>query len=81
MLRSSLLLLIILLVPVLASAEVITVTDATINAGETFDMTADNTYLLDGFVYVEDGATLNIEAGTVIKGKSGQGEDASALMG
>ncbi|MEW6194622.1 MAG: T9SS type A sorting domain-containing protein [Bacteroidota bacterium] len=58
----------------------VTVTDASINAGEKIYWTADNTYLLDGQVYVEDGAVLNIEAGTVIKGKPGQGESASALV-
>ncbi|MEL7021370.1 MAG: T9SS type A sorting domain-containing protein [Bacteroidota bacterium] len=47
----------------------VVVTDASINAGETVTWTADNEYLLDGFVFVEEGATLNIEAGTVIKGK------------
>lgn len=31
--------------------------------------TADNEYLLDGWVYVVDGAVLNIEPGTVIRGK------------
>ena len=30
--------------------------------------TKTNIYLLSGFVYVEDGATLTIEAGTIIKG-------------
>jgi hypothetical protein len=30
--------------------------------------TNDNIYVLSGFVYVEDGATLTIQAGTVIKG-------------
>ncbi|MCC7245652.1 MAG: T9SS type A sorting domain-containing protein [Saprospiraceae bacterium] len=30
--------------------------------------TKNNTYLLTGFVYVEDGATLTIQAGTVVKG-------------
>lgn len=40
----------------------------------------ENTYILDGFVFVNDGQTLTIEAGTVIKGKSGQGENASALI-
>lgn len=30
--------------------------------------TKNNIYLLNGFVYVEDGATLTIEAGTIIKG-------------
>ena len=62
------------------SGSTITITDATINAGDVVYWTADNTYLLDGFVYVEDGAVLNIEAGTVIKGKPGQGESASALI-
>jgi hypothetical protein len=30
--------------------------------------TKNNTYLLNGFIYVKNGATLSIEAGTVIKG-------------
>ena len=47
----------------------ITIKDDDIQAGQTYNMTANNEYLLDGFVFVEDGATLNIEAGTVIKGK------------
>jgi hypothetical protein len=37
-------------------------------------------YLLDGLVFVNDGQTLTIEAGTVIRGKTGQGEQASALI-
>ncbi len=41
---------------------------------------SDNTYILDGFVFVNDGQTLTIEAGTVIKGKPGQQENASALI-
>ena len=59
---------------------VITVTDADIQPGQTVNWTANNTYLLDGFVFVDDGAVLNIQAGTVIKGKPGQGTDASALI-
>ena len=35
---------------------------------EDFTMTADKKYLLNGFVYVKDGATLTIEPGTVIMG-------------
>ena len=62
------------------SSSTITVTDADINAGDVVYWTADHTYLLDGPVYVEDGAVLNIEAGTVIKGKPGQGESAAALI-
>src|SRR5690606_14649209 len=39
-----------------------------------------NTYILNGFIYVNDGQTLTIEPGTVIKGQTGQAEDASALI-
>lgn len=49
-----------------------------ISANETW--TADKMYLLDGKVYVGDGATLTIEAGTIIKGKQGQESVASALV-
>ena len=42
--------------------------------------TSDNTYVLDGFVFVNDGDVLTIEPGTVVKGRSGSGADASALV-
>ena len=42
--------------------------------------TNDNVYVLDGFVFVNSGDVLTIEAGTVIKGQSGSGADASALV-
>lgn len=42
--------------------------------------TADKVYILDGLVFVNEGQTLTIEPGTVIKGKPGQGENASALI-
>ena len=41
--------------------------------------TANNTYHLDGSVFVEPGASLHIEAGTVVKGMPGQGEESSYL--
>ena len=41
---------------------------------------ANNTYVLDGFVFVNEGQVLTIEAGTVVKGKAGKGENASALI-
>ncbi|MDX5320846.1 MAG: T9SS type A sorting domain-containing protein [Bacteroidota bacterium] len=50
---------------------VVEVTDASINQGETVNWTKNNVYLITEPVFVEDGATLNIEAGTVIKGKAG----------
>ncbi len=46
----------------------------------TITWTSDKTYLLDGFVFVNDGQELTIEAGTVIRAKTGQGENASALI-
>ena len=63
-----------------ALAAEIEVTDADISSGSSVTWTADNTYLLTGLVFVDDGATLTIEAGTVIKGRPGQGGNASALI-
>ena len=42
--------------------------------------TSDNTYILDGFVFVNEGQTLTIQPGTIIKGRPGQGARASALI-
>ncbi len=58
----------------------VTVTDASINAGDLVHWTNDNVYILSGLVVVEDGAELHIEAGTVIKAEDGQSVNASALV-
>jgi len=50
------------------------------NGTGTTTWTANNTYVLDGLVFVNSTQTLTIEAGTVVVGKSGQGEEASALI-
>lgn len=42
--------------------------------------TKDKEYVLKGFVFVNDGQTLTIEPGTVVRFKAGQGENASALI-
>lgn len=42
--------------------------------------TKDKVWILDGFVFVNEGQSLTIEAGTTIKGKPGQEADASALI-
>jgi hypothetical protein len=42
--------------------------------------TADNIYQLSGRIAVESGASLTIEAGTIIKGEAGTGANASALV-
>ncbi len=58
------------------------ITDASLEANQTYIWTSDNCYILDGFVFVEEGATLNIEAGTVIKAKESPStnDNASALI-
>jgi hypothetical protein len=69
----------ILLLPALHSwSATIQVTDVDIQDDTAW--TADNEYVLNGLVFVEEGETLTIEPGTVIKGKPGQGADASALV-
>lgn len=40
----------------------------------------DTVYILDNKVFVNEGQTLTIEPGTVIKGETGTGEEASALI-
>jgi hypothetical protein len=49
-----------------------------LTADETW--TSNNIYLLDKKVVVDDGVTLTIEAGTIVKGKAGEGTLASALV-
>jgi len=58
----------------------VVIDDGWINAGDKKRMTSDNVYHLRGLVFVEEGAELHIEAGTVIKGMPGQQNDASALV-
>ena len=57
----------------------VTISDAGSGTGTT-TWTCDNTYLLDGYVFVNDGQALTIEPGTVIKGMAGAGADAAALI-
>ena len=55
----------------------VTVTE---NITENTTWTNDNVYILGGRIAVESGATLTIEPGTVIKGESGTGASATALL-
>jgi hypothetical protein len=55
-------------------------TDASINTGDTLTLHSDTTYLLTEKVFVEDGAVLKIEAGTLIKGQEKTGDNATALI-
>lgn len=61
-----------------ASCQVIIADDGSGTGTTTW--TSGNTYVLDGFVFVNEGDVLTIEPGTVIKGASGSGTDASALV-
>ena len=65
--KNVLLILFCLLLVQVSFAQVI-VSDATINAGDTYTMSTGTEYVLDGYVYVEAGATLVIEPGVVVKG-------------
>lgn len=55
-----------------------TVITSNITGNETW--TADKTYVLGGRIFVLDGASLTIEAGTIIKGEAGSGPNATALI-
>ncbi len=75
--------LLVLLVPAAALAQLdsIIVTDAGF-AGDHVVWSPDsaNFYLLTEFIFVENGDTLEIEPGTVIKGEPGTADSASALI-
>lgn len=46
----------------------------------TVTWTADKIYVLRGFIFVNDGQTLTIQPGTVVKGQPGDGAGSSALI-
>ena len=60
----------------------VTIGDGDLIAGETYNWTNDKEYILDGYVYLEAGGLLNIQAGTVIKGMEvpSTADAASALI-
>lgn len=51
-----------------------------LNTTDELNWTADKIYFLSGRVVVAEGQTLNIQAGTIIKGRAGTGSLASALI-
>ena len=61
-------------------SDIIYITDADLPAGKQFSWTKNNTYILDGMVFVKPGSKLFIEAGTVVKGALGDGDNASGLV-
>lgn len=50
------------------------------NITEDATWTSDKVYQLGGRIAIEDGATLTIEPGTIIKGEAGTGANATALL-
>ena len=71
----------IFMVSALFAADIV-IKDADLGSA-TYEWTNDNVYILDGYVYLEDGGVLNIEAGTVIKGMtvpSNGTDETSALI-
>lgn len=58
------------------------ISDTDLIGGASYQWSADTTYLLDGLVVLEEGGSLTIEAGTVIKGRAepSDGEHTSALV-
>ncbi|AEE53517.1 T9SS type A sorting domain-containing protein [Haliscomenobacter hydrossis] len=50
-----------------AVSDTLFIVDSSLVAGKTYNWTKNNTYILDGLVYLEEGGVLNIEAGTVVK--------------
>jgi hypothetical protein len=57
-----------------------TVVDVSGDLTGTVNWTADKTYVLNGYVYVRDGAVLNLEPGTIVRGKPGAAPDFGALF-
>lgn len=60
----------------------VTIADQDLVGGQTYNWVSGTEYVLDGLVFLEAGSTLNIEAGTVIRGKSSPttGDNTSALI-
>lgn len=58
------------------------ISDTDLVGGANYQWSPDTTYILDGLVVLEEGGSLSIEAGTVIKGKAdpSDGEHTSALV-
>lgn len=62
-----------------AEERMVTIKDNGTGTG-TKTLSKDTIWVLDGFTFINEGQVLTIEPGTIIKGKAGQAEDASALI-
>ncbi|MEZ4985493.1 MAG: T9SS type A sorting domain-containing protein [Saprospiraceae bacterium] len=63
-------------------AQTVVIRDQDLVGGTNYDWTADNIYVLDGYVFLEEGSCLNIEPGTRIeaKGSPSNGVDPSSAL-
>ena len=66
----SLLIVLMSAVSLLSAQTEVTITDSDLEGSQVYNWASTNTYLLEGIVVLEAGGTLNIEPGTVIKGKT-----------
>lgn len=57
-----------------------TVSDADMRGSDTIRWVKDTTYILSGFVFVNNGQVLDIQEGTIIQGVPGTGANSSALI-
>jgi hypothetical protein len=64
---------------IVSPVEIVFLSESASGTG-TATWTSNKVYVLEGKIFVNDGQTLTIEPGTVIKGQAGQAENASALI-
>ncbi|WP_420459984.1 T9SS type A sorting domain-containing protein [Neolewinella sp.] len=74
----------LLLSVVVFAQETIIVEDGDLQGGQDYTWSADNVYILNGLIFLEEGGTLTIEPGTVIQGRNEDavttGDNTSALI-
>ena len=72
---------IIALLPLMVKAQpIVNISNDDLTEGQTIIWTKSNVYVLQDMVFVKPGAKLFIEAGTVIKGALGEGNNATGLV-
>jgi len=75
--KTTLLFTVLFFIPIITMAQTVTVSS---NITTDTEWTSNNEYILDGMIFVTDGADLFIEPGTIIRGAAGQDLDASGLV-
>lgn len=70
----------VLLFSASASAQIVNVSNSQFLEDTDYNWTSDNTYILDDLVFIKSGSRLFIEAGTLIQGATGTGNNATGLV-